>query len=176
VEVQLAPNSALPLFPATVPVNQRAGREITVSVRNNAPEIRNFHLEIQAEGLDFSPAKVDVSVGASTSRDMTFRVFAQGASPGIHPGLATLSGAASVTEPVQFVVIPLNSSAAYSAGEFSLVESARYRAAFLPGRWLELVDKDNNQNLLPATGIPYTAEQRISKPEDLLPLVPKPKR
>ena len=177
IEVHLAGNSALPLSPATVPVNQRAGREITVSVRNNAPEIRNFHFEIAAVGLDFSPQKVDVSVGASSARDLTFRVFAQGAAAGVHAGTATLSGAASVTEPVQFVVIPQGGSASYSAGDFSLLESARYRAAFLPGRWLELMDKDNDQNLLPESGVPATTEQRnISRPEDLLPLAPKSKR
>ena len=176
IDVHLAGDSALPLYPATVPVNQRAGREVTVTVRNNAPEIRNFHLELMAEGLEFLPAKIDTSVGASASRDLTFRVFAENAAAGVRAGIATLSGAAAATEPVLFVVIPQNSAAAYAAGEFSVVESARYRASFSRGRWLELVDKDNNVNLLPATGIPYAEGQKISRPEDLLPLVPKPKK
>ncbi|HWE49046.1 MAG TPA: hypothetical protein VG273_04630 [Bryobacteraceae bacterium] len=177
IDVHLTPNSALPLFPATVPVNQRTGREITVSVRNNAPEIRNFHLEMQAEGLEFSPAKMDFSVGASTARDVTFRVFAKDAGAGSHGGEARLSwtagGAASKTEPVQFVVIPQGGAARFSGGEFSLVESARYRATFLPGRWLELVDKDNNRNLLPGNGVASTEAQKVARPEDLLPLTPQ---
>ncbi len=176
VEVHLAANSALPLFPAVVPVNQRSGREITISVRNNAPEIRNFHLEIEADGLQFSPSKVDVSVGASAARDLTFRVFARGAVAGSHAGMAKLSGAASVSEPVQFVVIPQGGAAAYSAGEFSVVESARYRASFSPRRWLEMVDKDKGEDLLPATGITYSGSPKVSRPEDLLPLVPATKR
>jgi len=176
IDVHLAANSALPLSPATVPVNQRTGREITVSVRNNAPEIRNFQIEIKAEGLEFSPAKMDISVGASLARDLTFRVFAKDAAPGIHAGEARLSGAASVSEPVRFVVIPQNDAVAYSDGEFSFIESGRYRAAFLPGRWLELVDKENNRNLLPDRGVPYTDGQKVAKPEDLLPLVPQAKR
>ena len=175
VSVHLAADSALPLLPATVPVNQR-GREITVSVRNNAPEIRNFQLEIKAEGLDFSPAKMEFSVGASTSRELTFRVFAPNASAGVHKGVATLSGAAHETEPVQFIVIPQGGAAAYDAGDFSLLESARYRAAFLSGRWLELTDKDNNDNLLPSTGVPWTSEGKFVRPEDLLPLLPALKK
>ncbi len=96
IDVHLAAASALPLFPATMPVNQRAGRDITVSVRNNAPEIRTFQLEIKAEGLEFLPAKMDVAVGASVARDVSFRVFANDASPGLHAGTAILSGAAAV--------------------------------------------------------------------------------
>jgi hypothetical protein len=74
------------------------------------------------------------------------------------------------------VVIPQNDAVAYSDGEFSFIESGRYRAAFLPGRWLELVDKENNRNLLPDRGVPYTDGQKVAKPEDLLPLVPQAKR
>ncbi len=176
IDVHLADSAALALSPATVPVNQRTGREITVTVRNNSPQIRNFQVEIKADGLDFSPAKMDVSVGASMARDLTFRVFAQDAAPGTHAGEARLSGAASATESVQFVVIPQNGAAAFSGGEFSFVESARYRAAFLPGRWLELVDKETNRNLLPDRGVPYVEGQKVEKPEDLLPLVPQVKR
>ncbi|HWD98315.1 MAG TPA: hypothetical protein VG345_04745, partial [Bryobacteraceae bacterium] len=42
IQVRLARSSSYPLYPATIPVNARAGREIAVSIRNNAPEIRNF--------------------------------------------------------------------------------------------------------------------------------------
>ena len=106
VDVHLASNSALPLFPATVSVNQRAGRDLTITIRNNAPEIRNFVLEPKAEGIEFSPAKMEVTVGVSTSRDVSFRVFARDASPGLHAGAIAVSGAASVDEPIQFAVIP----------------------------------------------------------------------
>ncbi len=156
MEVRLAANSAMPLFPATVPVNQRAGRDLVVAVRNNAPEIRNFVLEPKADGLEFSPAKMQVTVGASVSRDVSFRVFARDAAPGLHAGSVTVMGAAAVTEPVQFVVFPATGAVAFSSGDFSLIESAKFRASFLPGRWLEFVNKENNQNLLPASGMPFT--------------------
>ena len=50
IDVHLAANFGLPLFPATVSVNQRAGRDLTISLRNNAPEIRNFELEPKGDG------------------------------------------------------------------------------------------------------------------------------
>ena len=189
IDVHLAANSALPLFPATVSLNQRVGRDLIVTLRNNAPEIRNFAVEPMADGLEFSPAKLDVTVGASTSRDVSFRVFAKDAPPGVHLGSVAVTGAAASTEPIQFVVFPQGGAVAFSAGGFSLIESAKFRASFLPGRWLEFINKDNNQNLLASTGMPFTAggieaagdalifaDTRTMKLQDLEELATKPKR
>jgi hypothetical protein len=156
LDVHLTANSALPLFPATIAVNQRTGRDLTVTLRNNAAEIRNFVLEPKAEGLDFSPAKLEVTVGASTSRDVSFRIFASKASPGLHAGTVTVSGAAAAAEPIQFVVVPQTGAVAFSASGFSFIESAKTRASFMPGRWLEFLNKDNNQNSLVSTGVAFT--------------------
>lgn len=156
IDVHLAANSALPLFPATLSVNQRAGRDLMIAVRNNAPEIRTFQLEPKVEGLEFSPAKVEVIVGASTSRDVSFRVFAKDAMPGLHRGSVIVAGAATSTEPIQFAVYPAGGAVAFSTSGFSLIESARFRASFLPGRWLEFIAKDNNVNLLANMGMPFT--------------------
>jgi hypothetical protein len=141
INIQLAKSSALPLFPATVPVNQRTGRDIRISIRNNAPEIRNFELELTAEGLDFSPAKMPVSVGASMSREVSFRVFAREAAPGLHTGTAKLSGAAQWTEPVQFAVIPQTGNITYTANGFSVEENAKTRSTSFNGKEIERVDK-----------------------------------
>ena len=189
IDVHLAANSALPLFPATVSLNQRAGRDLIVTVRNNAPEIRNFAVEPAAEGLEFSPAKLEVTVGASTSRDVSFRVFAKDAAPGLHAGSVAVTGAATRTEPIQFAVFPQGGAVAFSTGGFSLIESAKFRASFLPGRWLEFINKDNNQNLLASTGTPFTtggieaagdalifAATRTVKLQDLEELATKPRK
>ncbi|HYA17589.1 MAG TPA: hypothetical protein VEF06_08995 [Bryobacteraceae bacterium] len=141
IDIHVARNSALPLFPATVPVNQRTGRDVTIAIRNNAPEIRNFELELTADGLDFSPARLPVSVGASTSREVSFRVFTSGATPGLHTGAAKLSGAASATEPVQFLVIPPTGSVSYSVNGFQIEEAARTREVSFGGLKIESVDK-----------------------------------
>lgn len=157
IGVRVAANSSFPLVPSVVPVPQRAGRDVTVSIRNNAPEIRSFHLELKAEGLEFSPAKLDVTVGASVVRDVSFRMFATGATPGLHQGEARLSGAASATEAVRFVVIPHSGGVAWSTDGFSFLESARVRASFWPGRWMELISKDNGQSSVPAGGVVFGA-------------------
>jgi hypothetical protein len=190
IVVHLSAASALPLFPATVAVNQRAGRDLTISLRNNAPEIRNFQVELKGDGIEFSPEKLQVTVGASVARDISFRVFARDAAPGLHSGSINVSGAASSTEPVQFAVFPEGGAVAFSTAGFSLIESAKFRASFMPGRWLELVNKENNQNLLVSTGMPFKPGlieargdalvfqdgQQVMKLEDLRQLAIKPKR
>jgi len=155
VQVRLAPNSSLALYPATIPVSQRAGREITVVIRNNAPEIRTFQLEVTAEGLEFSPKIANVTVGVSASRPVTFRIFAASAKPGLHAGVAHLTGHALATEPVRFLVLPTGAAVGWSAEGFHFLESLRQRASFLPGRWLEFIGKENGRDALPAGGISF---------------------
>jgi hypothetical protein len=187
--VPVGPNSTLPLFPSSIPVNQRSGRDVTVSIRNNAPEIRNFHVELKAVGLEFSPAKMDVTVGASTAREVSFRLFPTGASVGLHTGEAHITGAADGSESVRFIVIPSNGAVAWTADGFTFLESAKTRAAFLPGRWLEFVNKDNGQNAIAAGGVVFNpgaidaagdaltfAGQKTLRLQDLEQLIPKVKR
>jgi hypothetical protein len=152
VSVRVGPNSSMPLSPATIPVNQRSGREIVVSLRNNAPEIRTFQVEFSVPGLDFSPQKLTVSVGAVLSRDLTFRIFSTGAASGIHEGEVKISGAATVTQPVRFVVLPPTGTVAWSSEGFSMLENTKSRASFLAGRWLEMIDKDSGADSQPAGG------------------------
>lgn len=190
IDVHLAANSAMPLYPATLAVNQRTGRDMAIAVRNNAPEIRNFELEPKADGLEFSPTRMRITVGASTARDVSFRVFAKDTAPGLHAGSISISGAATGSEPIQFAVYPTGGAVAFAAGGFWLIEGAKFRAAFLPGRWLEFIDKDNNQNALASTGVPFTPgsieiagdalvfgdSKRVVRLADLEALAAKPKR
>src|SRR6185312_7220535 len=176
LDVHLTAASALPLFPATIPVNQRNGRDLTMTVRNNAPEIRTFVLEPKIEGLEFSPAKLEVTVGVSTSRDVSFRVFARAASPGLHTGAISISGSATASEPVEFVVIPASGAVVWTASGFSFVESLKSRASFMPGRWLELIGKENGQNQLAAGGVAYDGDPASARTEELEALAGKGKR
>jgi hypothetical protein len=176
VDVRLTATSALPLFPATIPVSQRNGRELAVTVRNNAPEIRTFVLEPRVDGLEFSPAKLEVTVGVSTSRDVSFRVFARQASPGLHAGAIQISGTAATSEPVQFVVLPASGAVAYATSGFSFVESLKSRASFMPGRWLELIGKENGQNQLGPGGVAYSGDPAEARIEELEQLAAKAKR
>ena len=191
VSVRLAVNSTLPLNPAVLPMSQRLGREVTVLIHNNAPAIRTFRLELKAEGLEFSPASTEVTVGYSTTRPVTFRVFGANAAPGLHTGEARLSGAAGTTEPIRFVVLPQNGAIAWSADGFSFLESLHQRAAFLPARWLEFITKETGKDALPPGGAVFQAgtqrtagdemtvtgaTQKSFRLRDLDALVPKPSR
>jgi hypothetical protein len=173
VTVRVAANSSVPLAPATIPVNQRSGRDIVLSLRNNAPEIRTFDLTLAATGLEFSPAKLTVSVGASVAREITFRVFSSKASSGVHEGTVTLSGAAVLSEPIRFVVLPPSGGVAWSAGGFSMLESVKSRASFLAGRWLEMINKESGSDMQPAGGTAFTGGRIESlKMEDLEKMFP----
>jgi hypothetical protein len=155
VAVRVATGSFIQLSPATVPVNQRSGREVVISLRNNAPEIRTFHVTLSVPGLDFSPDNLTVTVGASVTRDVTFRIFGSAATPGVHEGEVRLSGAANLTEPVRFVVLPPVGSVAWSADGFSILENTTFRASFLSNRWLEMLDKNSGNDFQPAGGTDF---------------------
>ena len=148
VGVRLGPSSVLPLFPSVVSINARSGRDITIGIRNNAPEIRTFELKLAANQLEFSPSSIQVTVGASAVRDVKIRVFPGEAPSGAHEGTAVLSGAAYWKEPIRFVIVPNSKVTAWSSGDFQFVESIKLRATFLGERWLEFLDKDKNENRL----------------------------
>jgi hypothetical protein len=156
IAVRVAADSFIPLRPATIPVSQRSGREIVVTLRNNAPEIRTFELTLAIPGLEFSPAKMKVSVGASVARDVTFRVFGKIAKTGPHEGEVRLSGAATLRQPVRFIVLPAAGSVAWSSDAFSFLESTKARASFVTGRWLEMIDKEAGSDAQPAGGTAFS--------------------
>jgi hypothetical protein len=156
IGVRVAPDSFVPLRPATIPVNQRSGRDFVVTIRNNAPEIRTFEIALDVPGLEFSPAKMNVSVGAALARDVTFRVFGRIASTGLHAGELRLSGAATLREPVRFLALPQTGAVAWNSDEFSFLESAKARASFLPNRWLEMIDKESGRDAQPAGGTAFS--------------------
>ncbi len=168
VAVRLATNSSLALYPATLPVSQRAGRDLAVALRNNAPEIRTFQLEMAVDGLEFSPRVVTVTVGASASRIVPFRVYAAQAKPGLFTGTARLSGPATAAEPIRLVVLPQTGAVGWSAEGFHFLESLHQRATFLPGRWLEFIGKENGRDQLPAGGIPFQGGILRTSGEELL--------
>jgi hypothetical protein len=66
----------------------------------------------------------------------------------------TIGGAARREEPVQFVVIPQQSAVAYAASGVWILENAAERASFIPGHWLEFLNKSNNRSLLGNTAAP----------------------
>jgi hypothetical protein len=151
----------LAVYPPLVPVDARAGRNIGAIVRNNYPQIQNFQLAAEGERFQFSPAKADVTVGPSTERSLSLRVFAEGLEPGLYDWRLRLAGAADVVLPARFAAIPRGEAIAYTldvdedgGGEFVL-ENQKLRAVFSAedgGRWLDFVWKETGLNLLPEAG------------------------
>ncbi|HVP49031.1 MAG TPA: beta-galactosidase [Bryobacteraceae bacterium] len=161
VSLHYGPVAELPVKPALVPVDARAGREVSVVIRNNAAEIRNFVVEAKGDGLEFSPKRAEIAIGGSMERDVLLRVFPAEGQRGIVPAQVHVSGAADVDLPVRFAVIPRGETLAYSAdldgdGQLEWVlENQRARATFSAqdgGRWLEFVWKDSGLDVLSETG------------------------
>jgi hypothetical protein len=156
ITVRMSADTSIPLDPAVVPVNQRTGRDVTITVRNNAPEIRSFQVELTADGIEFSPASQQVTIAASASRDISFRVFASKTTPGLHDAQVKVTGSAALTQSLCFLVIPPTGEIAWGAGGFTFLEDAKRRASLWPGRWFEFLDKDQGRDALPPGGQSFT--------------------
>lgn len=151
----------LPVTPAIVPVDAHAGREVSVVIRNNSPEIRNFVVEPQAEGLEFAPQRTEIAIGGGMERDVVIRVFPISSLRGLVPWRLHITGDAEVDLPVRFALIPRGAALAYTTdvdndGQSEWVlENQHARAVFSSrdgGRWLEFVSKDSGINVLPDSG------------------------
>jgi hypothetical protein len=151
----------LPVMPAIVPVDASAGRDVSVVLHNNSPEIRNFTVGAQGDGLEFSPARTEIAIAGAMERDAVIRVFPIPSEHGLVPWRLHITGAVAVDLPMRFAVIPRGETIAYSAdldddGQSEWVlENQRARAVFSArdgGRWLEFVWKDSGLNLLPENG------------------------
>jgi hypothetical protein len=148
----------MPMYPALVSMDQKAGREINVTIRNNFPEIRNFTLQLSGDGLEFSPAKADITIGGSSERDVTVRVFSNEGTSGLREATAKLSGAGNMELPILFTVIPRGETVSYSCGFVHILESAKARAVFADAneqKWIEFTWKDSERNVLPESGIDF---------------------
>jgi hypothetical protein len=153
----------LPMDPALVSMDQRAGRDINITVRNNFPEIKSFVLELSGDGLDFSPARSEITVAASSSRDVSIRVFSDADASGLRQAAAKLSGAGNFSMPLLFAVIPRGETVSYSVGGVHILESAKARVVFADAheqKWMEFTWKDSDRNVLPDSGIDLGATIR----------------
>ena len=141
------------LDPPLIPLDQKAGRDLNITVRNNAPEIRTFTIEASGEGVDFAQPKVEVVVAASAERDISFHVFADHSAPGLHNAKLKVSGAASYETDLRLLVIPRAETFRYTEGPFTILESQKARAIFTADRWMEFVWKDDERNVIPEGGL-----------------------
>ena len=150
--------------PPIIPIDAGAGRTVDVAVKNNAAEMRAFSVLPSGEAFQFLPVKAELDSAAVADRVISFRVFPDGAVPGLHDWTLRLSGAAQIDIPARFLAIPRGRALAWSAdldGDGSpewVLENQRARAVFSTkdgGRWLEFVWKEaapTGLNVLPENG------------------------
>jgi Glycosyl hydrolases family 35 len=160
VSLQYGSDGELPIAPALVPVDASAGREVSLVIHNNSPEIRNFVVEAKGDGLEFSPP-TEIAIGGGLERDALIRVFPVSSRSGLIPWRVHISGGADLDLPARFAVIPRGAALAYSADVDNdgqpewVLENQHTRAVFSAhdgGRCLEFVWKDSGINVLPESG------------------------
>ena len=154
----------LAVEPAIIPIDATAGRTVDVNVRNNSLEIETYAIVPTGDGFQFLPPKAELNSGATMDRVLEFRVFPDGAAPGLHDWVLRFSGGAKLEIPARFLAIPRGQAVAWSAdldGDGSpewILENQKVRAVFSAqdgGRWLEFVWKESapyGLNVLPERG------------------------
>jgi hypothetical protein len=161
MQFHFGPQTELTPEPPVAAIDPKAGGNLEISIRNNSPQIETYHVEPSGEGLEFLPAKTEISIGPTDERRVEFRVFPAEGSAGVRDWTLKISGGAAVVMPMRVVLIPRNASVVWSAdldGDGSpewVLESAKVRAIFSAqdgGHWLEFTWKDTNTNFLPDSG------------------------
>jgi hypothetical protein len=147
--------------PPVAAVEPKAGTNLELLIRNNAPGIETFHLEAVGEGLDFFPAKTEISVGAVAERRLSIRVFGKEGVEGLLGWRLHVSGAADLDLPMRALLLSRGRTVAWTADLDSdgspewILETQKVRAVFSSrdgGRWMEFTWKDGNFNFLPDQG------------------------
>ncbi|HTT65203.1 MAG TPA: beta-galactosidase [Bryobacteraceae bacterium] len=164
IRLHFGASAELAVEPSIVPIDAASGRTVDVSVRNNSPEIQTYSIEPAGEGFQFLPPKTELSSGPAMDRECEFRVFPEGAAPGLHDWVLRFSGGAKLEIPARFLAIPRGRAVAWSADLDGdgvpewVLENQKVRAVFSArdgGRWLEFVWKDaapHGLNVLPENG------------------------
>jgi hypothetical protein len=161
-----AGNAAIPIDPPIVAIDPRGSRNLEITVRNHSNEIRTFVIAAEGEGLEFSPAKTEISIGAAMERIVSLRAFAQ--APGLHRARLRMSGDGNADMPVRLLAVPRNRAIVWQADldgdglPEHVLENYRARAVFSTagGRWLEFVWKDTATDVLPQAGA-FIAPERV---------------
>lgn len=161
VSLRLGRELEIPADPPTAVVEPRAGTSVDIIIRNNAPEIQTYQMELAGDGLEFMPARMEVSVGAMTERTVSVRIFGEADAAGLRDWTLRLKGAATLEQPMRALLLPRNGTVAWSAdldGDGQpewILESRTMRAVFSSqdgGRWLEFTWKNAGENFVPEQG------------------------
>jgi len=162
MQIHFGAQTELTPDPPIAPIEPIAGANVDISIRNNDPEIRTYHLEASGEGLEFFPPKTEVSIAGTEERRVSLRIFSAAAEAGLREWRLRVTGGTNVDLAMRALVLPRGRTVAWSAdldGDGSkewVLESQKVRAVFSTqdgGRWMELNAKDLNVNFLPEQGL-----------------------
>ena len=162
IQMHFGSETELTPEPPTAPIEPRAGGNLEISIRNNDPGIRTYHLEALGQGLEFFPAKTEITVGGTEERRVALRVFATDAGAGLRDWRLRVTGGVDADLPMRVLLLPRGRTVAWSAdldGDGSpewVLETQKVRAVFSSrdaGRWMEFNWKDANVNFLPEQGV-----------------------
>ncbi len=78
INIHFGQHTELTPDPPIAPIEPKAGTNLELSLRNNWPAIQTYKLEAAGEGLEFFPAKTEITIGAMDERQLELRVFGGG--------------------------------------------------------------------------------------------------
>lgn len=170
IQMHFGQHAELMPDPPIAPIDPRAGSNLEIAIRNNWPGIQTYRLEAYGDGLEFRPAKTEISIGALAERRVKLRVFAAEGPAGLRDWHLRVSGAGEADLPMRVLLLPRGRTAVWSAdldGDGTakwILETEQARAVFSAedgGRWMEFTAKQGNANFLPEAGV-YAAAGPIA--------------
>ena len=161
IHMHIGQHAELTPDPPIAPIEPKAGSNLEISIRNNWPGIQTYRIETVGDGLEFLPAKTEISIGALAERSVSLRVFAADGVTGVRDWHLRVTGAGEANLPMRAVLVPRGRTSVWSAdldGDGSpewILENDRVRAVFSTedgGRWMEFTAKSAGVNFLPEAG------------------------
>ncbi len=162
IQLHFGQHAELTPDPPIAPIDPKAGSDLEISIRNNWPGIQTYRLEAHGYGLEFLPAKTEISIGAVAERSVSLRVFAaEGMAGRLRDWHLRVTGAGEADLPMRVLLLPRGRTAVWSAdldGDGAaewILETERARAVFSAedgGRWIEFTAKQGNASFLPDAG------------------------
>ncbi len=162
INIHFGQHTELTPDPPVAPVDPKAGTNLEISLRNNWPAIRTYKLEAAGDGLEFFPAKTEITIGPMDERLIELRVFGAEGITGLRDWHLKVTGGAALDLPMRVTIAPRARTVAWTTdldGDGSpewVLESPKARAIFSSqdgGRWMEFTWKDGNFNFLPEQGV-----------------------
>jgi hypothetical protein len=161
LQFHFGPQTEITPDPPVAVIDAKAGGNLEISIRNNSTQIQTYHLEPSGEGLEFLPAKTEVSIAPTDERRVELRVFAAEGLSGLRDWTLKITNGAALNLPMRVVLLPRGQTAVWSADLDAdgvpewILESGKVRAVFSTqdgGRWMDFTWKDTNTNFLPEGG------------------------